>query len=225
MTIQEMLFDLQDKDYAKFQHKLAPTVSEDKFIGVRMPKLRSLCKKLIENNQVGDFLDQLPHLYHDENLLHSLLISEIKDFDVCIKEVNKFLPYIDNWAVCDSLSPKVFNKNKDKLIGYIKKRTESDQTYTIRFGVKILMEHFLDEDFKEEFLKIPEKIHSDEYYVQMGIAWFYSTALIKQWDATIPYIEKSRLDKPIHNMTIQKARDSRRIGNDRKEYLKTLKNR
>ena len=221
--IQQMLFDLQDKEYAEFQSKLAPTVSREKFIGVRMPKIRALVKKLKNDEKVEAFLRELPHEYHDENLLHALLISEFTDFDRCIDQVNRFLPYVDNWAVCDGIAPKGFKKDKEQLFKWIKVWVDSDHEFTCRFGMRILMEHYLEEDFRPEVLEIPAAVPSEAYYVQMMIAWFYSTALIKQWDATIPYLTEHRLDAKMHNKTIQKTRESRRITPEQKEYLKSLK--
>ena len=156
-------------------------------------------------------------------MLHGLLISEIKDYEKCVELIDKFLPFVDNWAVCDIMSPKVFKKNKDKLILKIKEWMKSDHTYTCRFGVEMIMTHYLDEEFKEEYIDMVSKIHSEEYYVQMVIAWLFATALAKQWDATITYIENQKLDKWIHNKTIQKARESYRITDEQKEYLKGLK--
>ncbi len=223
MEIVDELFKLQDKEYAEFQSKLTPTVDKNKFIGVRVPEVRKLAKVYIKEEKSKEFLKTLPHEYYDENMLHGLLISEIKDYEVCIKEVDKFLPYVDNWAVCDIMSPKVFKKNKDKIIEKIKIWSESKDIYTSRFGIEMLMRHFLDEDFKTEYLEIPAKVKSDEYYVQMMIAWCFATALAKQWYDTIKYIEKEKLTKWVHNKTIQKAIESYRITNEQKEYLKGLK--
>lgn len=223
MKAQELLFQLQDKGYGDFQSKLVPTIPKETIIGIRTPAMRKLAKEYGKDPESVEFLKQLPHTYYDENILHVLLVSEIKDYDTCVKEVEKFLPYVDNWAVCDIFSPKVFKKNKGKLIGKIKEWAASDHPYTCRFGVEMLMSHFLDEDFRPEYLEIPAAVHSEEYYVKMMIAWFYATALAKQWDATIGYIENQRLDTWTHNKTIQKARESYRITPEQKEYLKTLK--
>lgn len=226
MDILKELFKLQDKEYAKFQSKLTPGIPEEKFIGVRVPEVRKLAKKIIkelDETEYQNFLNSLPHNYYDENMLHGLVISEIKDFEKCIEEVNKFLPYVDNWAVCDIMSPKIFKKNKDKLIDKIKIWAKSTHVYTCRFGVEMLMSHYLDTDFKIEYLEIPANIHSEEYYIQMMNAWFFATALAKQWDFTISYVENKKLDKWVHNKTIQKARESYRITSEQKEYLKSLK--
>ena len=223
MKIQKELFSLQDKEYMKFLSKLTPNVSEDTIIGVRIPEIRKLAKKLVKNNEYEDFLKELPHKYYDENLLHGAIISESKDFEKCIKLLDNFLPFVDNWAVCDTISPKIFKKYKKELIEKIKVWSQSDKTYTCRFGVEMLMTHFLDEDFKKEYLEVVADIHSDEYYVKMVVAWFFATALAKQWDYAVIYLENNRLDVWAHNKTIQKARESLRISLEKKEYLKKLK--
>ena len=223
MKAQELLFQLQDKCYRDFQSKLIPTIPVETIIGVRIPTIRKLAKEYGKDPESVEFLKQLPHTYYDENILHALLVAEIKDYEVCVKEVEHFLPYVDNWAVCDIFSPKVFRKNKDKLIDKIREWTASGHPYTCRFGMEMLMTHFLDEDFRVEYLEIPAAVHSEEYYVNMMIAWFYATALAKQWDAAVGYIEKKCLDPWTHNKTIQKARESYRITREQKEYLKTLK--
>ena len=223
MEIQKELFLRQDKEYMKFLSKLTPNVSEDTIIGVRIPEIRKLAKKLVKNNEDEDFLKELPHKYYDENLLHGAIISENKDFENCIELLNSFLPFVDNWAVCDTISPKIFKKHKKELIEKIKEWSQSDKTYTCRFGVEMLMTHFLDEDFKKEYLEIVANIHSEEYYVKMVVAWFFATALAKQWDYAVIYLENNRLDVWVHNKTIQKARESLRISMEKKEYLKKLK--
>ena len=223
MEIQKELFSLQDKEYMKFLSKLTPNVSEDTIIGVRIPEIRKLAKKLVKNNEYEDFLKELPHKYYDENLLHGAIISENKDFENCIESLDSFLPFVDNWAVCDTISPKIFKKHKKELIEKIKEWSQSDKTYTCRFGVEMLMTHFLDEDFKKEYLEMVANIHSEEYYVKMIIAWFFATALAKQWDYAVIYLENNRLDVWVHNKTIQKARESLKILEDKKGYLKGLK--
>ena len=223
MEIQKELFSLQDKEYMKFLSKLTPNVSEDTIIGVRIPEIRKLAKKLVKNNEYEDFLKELPHKYYDENLLHGAIISENKDFENCIELLNSFLPFVDNWAVCDTISPKIFKKHKKELIEKIKEWSQSDKTYTCRFGVEMLMTHFLDEDFKKEYLEMVANIHSEEYYVKMVVAWFFATALTKQWDYAVIYLENNRLDVWVHNKTIQKARESLKILEDKKGYLKGLK--
>ena len=223
MEIQKELFSLQDKEYMKFLSKLTPNVSEDTIIGVRIPEIRKLAKKLVKNNEYEDFLKKLPHKYYDENLLHGAIISESKDFEKCIKLLDNFLPFVDNWAVCDTISPKIFKKHKRELIEKIKEWVKSDKTYICRFGIEMLMTHFLDEDFENEYLEMVANIHSEEYYVKMVIAWFFATALAKKWDCAVIYLENDRLDVWVHNKTIQKARESLRITNEKKEYLKGLR--
>lgn len=223
MNIQKRLLELSDEKNADFSAKLTPGIDREKFLGVRIPASRKLAKEIIKENEHKNFLNSLPHKYYDENILHSILISEIKDYDECIKYIDEFLPYVDNWAVCDTMSPKAFKNKHKRLMNNILRWVDSDQTYTIRFGLKILMAHFLDNDFKKEYLEIPAKIKSDEYYINMMIAWFYATALAKQWDSTIVYIENGVLDKWMHNKAIQKARESYRITTEQKEYLKSLK--
>lgn len=221
--IRDKLYEYKDDEYAGFQSKLTPGIPIEKFIGVRVPDVRKLAKQCIKEEDYNAFLDELPHEYYDENMLHGLIVSEIKDLDECLKRVDEFLPFVDNWAVCDIMSPKVFKKHKTVLIDKIRQWAASKDVYTCRFGVEMLMSHFLDDDFKEEYLEIPAKIQSEEYYVNMMLAWYFATALAKQWEATIPYIENDRLPKWVHNKTIQKARESLRITDEQKEYLKGMK--
>lgn len=223
MSFRDELFALQDTEYADFQAKLTPGIPRDLFIGVRVPLVRTLAKKLFKEQETREFLKELPHKYYDENMLHGLLLSEMKDYDACVEAVDEFLPYVDNWAVCDIMSPKIFKKNKFALLEKIREWSASEKTYTCRFGIEMLMTYFLDEDFKPKYLDIPAMVHSEEYYVQMMVAWFYATALAKQWDATVKYIEDNRLDTWTHNKTIQKARESYRITPEQKEYLLSLK--
>ena len=224
--MKEELFKLQDVEYGEFQKKLIPTVDSEKIIGIRTPELRKLAKRLkkeCDSETLERFLKDLPHEYFDENQLHAFIISEEKDFDKCIGQVEAFLPYIDNWATCDQLSPKVFKKNKDRLLLHVREWLKSDQTYTIRFAIGMLMEHFLDEDFRSEYPEMVATIRSDEYYVNMMIAWYFATALAKQYETVLPFIEEQKLDVWPHNKAIQKARESYRITPEQKEYLKTLK--
>ncbi len=223
LTILERMFELRDEKYAGFQAKLTPGIKPELFIGVRIPVLRSLAKEYYAEPEHEQFIKELPHKYYDENMLHGLLIEQIKDYGKCIDEIEKFLPYVDNWAVCDIMSPKVLKKNKDKLIVKIREWVKSDETYTCRFGMEMLMSHFLDDDFEAEYLEIPAAVRSEEYYVNMMTAWFFATALAKQWDDTIPYITGQRLDKWTHNKTIQKSIESRRVSKEKKDYLRTLK--
>ena len=223
MDILEKLYSMQDENYALFQAKLTPNIPPEKFIGVRVPECRRLAKTLSKESDISAFLDSLPHSYYDENILHALLISEIKDYDKCIYELERFLPYVDNWAVCDIISPKPFKKHKDTLIVKIKEWSASNHTYTCRFGLRMLMSHFLDEDFKPEYLDIPASINSDEYYINMMKAWFFATALAKQWETTLPYVQERKLDEWTHKKTIQKAIESYRITKEQKDLLKTLR--
>ena len=220
--LEKELFKLQDKKYKDFQSKLVPTIDPNTIIGIRTPKLRNLAKELVKGNY-NSFLDILPHKYYEENLIHFFIISIIKDFDECIRRTNEFLPYVDCWPVCDQSSPKCFKKNHEKLLPYINTWIESNHTYTIRFGIRILMNEYLGEDFKPEYLELVSNIKSDEYYVNMMIAWYFATALAKQYKYTIKYIEKKKLDKWTHNKAIQKAIESYRITPEQKEYLRKLK--
>ena len=222
-NIIDKLFTYKDEKYKEFTSKLIPNISINKIIGIRIPILRSLAKELYKNNEYQRFLSSLPNHYPEENLLHGSIISLFKDYDTCIEEIERFLPYIDNWSVSDTISPKIFNKNKDKLLNKIKEWCASSKTYTIRFGVLMLMQFYLDEDFKKEYLAIPLRIKSDEYYVNMMIAWFYATALAKQYDEAVKIIEKHELDPWVHNKTIQKAKESYRVSNEHKNYLDKLK--
>ena len=224
MNIKETLFKLQDKKYQEMQFKIIPNIEPNTIIGVRTPELRSLAKELIKEDY-SLFLNNLPHQYFDENQLHAFIISEIKDYNECITYINKFLPYVNNWATCDQLSPKVFKKNTDKLLDQIKIWLSSKETYTIRFGIGTLMQYYLDDKFNKEYLKWVSSIKSEEYYVNMMIAWYFATALAKQYKDTLPYIEKNKLDIWTHNKTIQKAIESYRITLEQKEYLKGLKRR
>ena len=223
MEIQKQLFELQDKAYADFQGKLIPGVDRERVIGVRVPQVRALAKKLAKAPEIQGFLGELPHGYYDENMLHGLLISEMKDFEACIRALDAFLPFVDNWAVCDIMSPKIFKKNRKALLGEIRRWTRSSHVYTCRFGMEMLMTHFLDEDYDPSYLEIPGSVQSEEYYVNTMIAWFFATALAKQWDTVIPYLQEERLSVWVHNKTIQKARESRRITPEQKAYLSTLK--
>ena len=221
--IENELFKLQDKKYQEFQAKLIPTRNPNTIIGVRTPELRKYSKVLLKNNEYKEFLKELPHKYFDENQLHAFIISGIKDYDECINYVNQFLPYIDNWATCDQMSPKIFKKNHDILLKEIMNWIKSKETYIIRFGIGMLMQHFLDEDFTPEYLEWVSNIESEEYYVNMMIAWYFATALAKKYEVTISYIENKRLDSWCHNKTIQKAIESYRITPEQKEYLRSLK--
>ena len=219
--IEKELFKLQDKKYQELQYKIIPNV--ENIIGVRTPELRKIAKKMVKEGSYKAFLEELPHNYFDENQLHAFIISEIKDYNECITYLNKFLPYVDNWATCDTLIPKVFKKNTNVLLKEIKVWIKSNKTYTIRYGIGTLMRYYLDTEFKEEYLELVSKIKSKEYYVNMMIAWYYATSLAKQYKDTIKYIENNKLDIWTHNKTIQKAIESYRITNEQKDYLKSLK--
>lgn len=221
--IEDRLFALQDKGYKEFHSRLMPTVNRDSIIGVRTPALRKLAKELAKQPEYMEYIHMLPHDYYDENNLHGFLIETIKDYDECVAAVNEFLPYVDNWATCDLMSPKVFKKHRMELLEQIKIWLASDETYTIRYGIEMLMTHYLDEDFKKEYLAWVAEIRSEEYYVNMMIAWYFATALAKQPADTLPYIEQVRLDTWTHNKAIQKAVESYRISPEQKAYLKTLK--
>ena len=219
----DLLFARQDIKYRDFQAPLFPNIAKEKMIGVRTPDLKKLAKELNGSDLAKEFIETLPHDYFDENQLHAFLVSLIKDYDKCLLEVNKFLPYIDNWGTCDQLSPKVFTKHKDELIKEIMHWLKSNHVYTKRFAIGMLLGLYLDTDFKEEYLEIVSDIRSEEYYINMMIAWYFATALAKQWNSAIEYIEEKRLTIWLHNKTIQKAVESYRINDEQKTYLKTLK--
>ncbi|MBR6836297.1 MAG: DNA alkylation repair protein [Oscillospiraceae bacterium] len=221
--ITETLFKMQDIKYRDFQSKLIPPKTADDMIGVRTPELRKYAKELLKREDVGEFLAGLPHRYFDENQLHAFIISGIRDYKCCMEEVCRFLPYVDNWATCDQMSPKVFKKHRPELFRQIKKWIKSKDTFTVRFAVGMMMEHFLDEDFDTGYPKMVSEIRSDEYYINMMIAWYFATALAKQYDVILPYIEEKKLDKWTHNKAIQKSVESLRITPEQKAYLKTLK--
>lgn len=223
--IRQELFSLQDSGYRSFQCGLMPTVDPDTVIGVRTPALRALAKGLKGEKGISVFLLDLPHRYYEENNLHAFLIEEIRDFDACIAALNAFLPFVDNWATCDMMRPKVLKREPAALLREIEGWTASEHTYTIRFGIGMLMAHFLDAAFDESYPKMVSQIQSKEYYVNMMIAWYFATALAKQWDNAIGYLEDNRLCPWIHNKTIQKAVESLRISKERKLYLRSLKRR
>ena len=219
--ILDMLFEKQDDKYKDFQGSLIP--GQEKIIGVRTPELRKLAKEISRMDICEEFLKEVPHEYFEENQLHFFIISEYRDFEACIKAVEEFLPYVDNWATCDQSSPKIFKKHKNEIIPYIEKWIDSGRTYHIRYGIRMYMIFFLDEDFKPEYLRRVCKIKSTEYYVNMMIAWYLATALAKQWEETIKVIEEQKLDKWVQNKAIQKACESFRVTKEHKQYLRTLK--
>lgn len=221
--VQQMLFELEDHGYKEFHSRLMPTVDPDTVIGVRTPELRRLAGKLAKDPEINLFLDTLPHTYYEENNLHGFILERIKDYEACVEAVDIFLPYIDNWATCDMFTPKVFKKHLPELLEKIREWMSSEKTYTVRFGIKMLMNYYLDEAFSPVYLEMVAGVKSDEYYINMMIAWFFATALAKQYEDTVPYLEEKRLERWIHNKTIQKAVESRRIEEQKKIFLKTLK--
>ncbi|MDD7232806.1 MAG: DNA alkylation repair protein [Bacteroidales bacterium] len=222
--LQQNLFGMRDAAYAAFIAKLTPGFPPSHFIGVRVPLLRTIARSFAKEEAASQsFLSHLPHSYYEEDMLHGMLISLVKDYDRCLDLTDRFLPYVDNWAVCDTLSPKVFAKHKAQLLENILRWSSSSHTYTCRFGLRMLMTHFLDDSFSADFLEIPAAIRSEEYYVKMMVAWFFATALAKQWEATLPYLENRQLDPWTHRKTIQKAIESYRIPPERKDYLRTLR--
>ena len=221
--IRTQLFSMQDLKYRDFQSKLIPTVEYDTVIGVRTPELRKYAKQLAKTEGITQFLRDLPHQYFDENQLHAFLISEIKDYETCVEEVERFLPYVDNWATCDQMVPKAFKNQEKELLKVIRKWIASDKTYTVRFAIEMLMKHFLDEHFNLEYPKMVAQVRSDEYYVNMMIAWYFATALAKQYDAVLPFMENHCLEVWTHNKAIQKSVESYRITKEQKEYLRSSK--
>ena len=218
------LYDLQDLKYRDMQIKIIPTINPESVIGVRTPELKRMAIDIVKDGNDNGFLEELPHQYFEENQLQAFIISGIKDLNGCMEELEKFLPYVDNWATCDQMSPKIFRKHKDVLLAHIKEWIDSGKTYTVRFGVKMLMEHFLDDDYDPLYPEMVAKLRSEEYYVNMMIAWYFATALAKQYESILPFIEEKRLDDWTHNKAIQKSVESRRITEEQKLYLKTLKN-
>ena len=218
------LLSLRDDKYGNFHASLIPNVLRERIIGIRMPVLRAFAKELSKDESaVAQFIATLPHHYLDEYTLHALLVAEIRDFPTAMAECERLMPYIDNWAVCDVFSPKAFSKDRNTLYGKCLEWLQSDHTYTVRFGIVTLMRHFLDKDFRHDVLDRVSAIRSDEYYINMMIAWFFATALAKQYDAAITVLLEKRLSPWTHNKTIQKAVESYRIPDETKAYLKTLK--
>ncbi len=220
MTIHKKLLEVKDEEYRVFQAKLVPDIPEKKIIGVRTPQLRSIAKELFESSERDKFLASLPHKYYEENLVHFFVIALIKDFDECVAAVEDFLPYVDCWPVSDQASPKSFKKNHEKLLPYIRKWIASDHVYTARFGIRMLMNEFLGEDFKDEYPALVAAKEGEEYYLKMMIAWYFATALAKRYDETVVYIEEHRLDEWTHKKAIQKALESYRVSEEHKEHLR-----
>ena len=222
--IRNCLFELKDEKYKEFTLKLIPGLETDNVIGVRNPQVAQLTKEIIKSGDYSSFLDDCPHKYYEEMGIHVAIINSMKDYDSVIKEIDRFIPYVDNWATCDGIKPKkAFSKNCDRLIIDAKRWIKSEHTYTKRFGIEMIMNFFLDDNFKREYNDLVASIRSDEYYINMMIAWYFATALAKQYNDTIPFIENRRLDEWTHKKTIQKARESYRITEEQKEYLKSLK--
>ncbi len=223
MDIQKKLLSMADEEYKKFNSKLIPTVPDELIIGIRTPILRQFAKDIAKTPEAEAFLDSLPHKYYEENNLHMFLIEQIKDFNKALYETEKFLPYIDNWASCDSRLNPVFKKNALKLLPKINEWLKSEHTYTVRYAIGLLMRLFLDEEYDMKYPGMVAQIRSDEYYINMMIAWYFATALAKQYESVIPYITEHRLDKWTHNKAIQKAIESYRIDDETKQYLRGLK--
>lgn len=217
------LFSLRDEKYQAFHSSLLPNVDSETIIGVRAPALRNIAKKYKTHPDVEDFLSDLPHKYYDENAVHSFIISDFKDLDKAIALVEAFLPFVDNWAICDSLTPKVFKKSAEALLPYIHKWILSEHEFTVRFAVKMLMDHFLDDLFDVKYMELVASVRSDKYYVNMMLAWYFATALAKQERYALKYLKGERLTVWVHNKAIQKAVESYRISVEKKEYLKTLR--
>ncbi|MBR6384996.1 MAG: DNA alkylation repair protein [Ruminococcus sp.] len=223
MDILKELYSLRDEKYKTFSKSLIPNVPNENIIGVRTPDLKALAKKITSQGMGENFCRSLPHRYFEENQLHSFIISQVKDYDKLIMLIDEFLPYVDNWAVCDQLRPVIFKKHRDRLIDSIKIWINSDRIYTVRFGTGMLMCHYLDESFKPEYLELVSDIKSDEYYINMMSAWYFATALAKQYESAVVYLEKNMLSDFVHNKTIQKAVESYRVSDGHKIYLKTLR--
>ncbi|MCI6258453.1 MAG: DNA alkylation repair protein [Spirochaetia bacterium] len=223
LYVQEQLFLLKDEKFKEFNSKLIPNVNSSAFIGVKTPAIRKFASAFSKQPECLSFLKILPHDYFEEYAVHSALIASMKDFSQALQALEEFLPFIDNWAICDMLKPKIFKKNLDKLLPSIKKWLLSSETYTVRFGIGMLMSFYLDEHFSEEYLELVACVNSEEYYVKMMQAWYFATALAKQWEKTVTYIEEKRLVPWTHNKTIQKAVESFRITDEQKKYLRTLK--
>lgn len=221
--IRAELFARQDIAYRAFQSKLLPTVAPERIIGVRTPAARELAKQYAAAPDISDFLEDLPHRYFDENNLHAFILAQIRDYDECIRRINAFLPYVDNWATCDQLRPKCFAKNSDKLLGEIEGWIASEKCYSVRFGVGMLMAHYLKDAYRPRLLEMVAEIQSDEYYVRMMIAWYFATALVYQYDDALEYLKTRKLDPWVHSKAIQKATESFRISDAQKALLKTLR--
>ena len=223
MTLYNRLMEVKDDSYREFQAKLVPSIPPETILGVRTPEMRRIAKEVFESPGREAFLSSLPHRYYEENLIHFFVISMIRDFDACVQAVEGFLPYVDCWPVSDQATPKAFTKNHQKLLPYIKKWIASEHVYTARFGIRMLMNEFLGEDFRDEYPQLVAAKKSGEYYLNMMSAWYFATALAKRYDDIIPYFEERRLDEWVHRKAIQKAIESYRVSEEHKEYLKSLR--
>ena len=221
--VQKRLFEMQDTGYRDFHARLIPTVKKEKIIGIRTPMLRKFAKEFGKTEESEMFLKALPHQYYEENNLHGLLIEQIRDYDKCLEELERFLPHIDNWATCDLLALHMMKKHRDIFIREIYRWMESDKPYIIRFGISMLMRHYLDEGFKPEYPDKVAAIRSEEYYVNMMRAWYFATALAKQYEKILPFLEEQRMDIWTHNKTIQKSIESYRITQEQKDHLRILR--
>ncbi len=221
-TIQHKLLEAKDDKYREFQSKLVPNIDPKTIIGVRTPKMREIAKEMFGTAEGNEFLKALPHEFYEENLIHFFMIAMIKDFDQCVKAVEEFLPYVDCWPVCDQSSPKVFKKHHRELLPYIKKWIDSEHVYTARFGLRMLMNEFLDADFKTDCLEWAAAKQGEDYYLKMMVAWYFATALAKQYDESVKFLEERKLEPWIHKKSIQKAVESFRVSDEHKAYLKKL---
>ena len=223
MTVYEKLLKAKDDNYRDFQIRLVPNISAETIIGVRTPEIRRIAKEIYESEYKAEFLNVLPHKYYEENLLHFIILSMIRDFEECVRAVDAFLPYVDCWPVSDQASPRSFKKNHSKLLPYIRKWIASEHVYTARFGIRMLMNEFLEEDFREEYLDLVASKKGDDYYLKMMGAWFFATALAKRYEESVRYFEDKKLDEWVHRKAIQKAVESYRVTDEHKEYLKSLR--
>lgn len=219
----EHLFSLRDEEYRDFTSRLLPDIDKKYIIGVRIPLIRKYAKELYKSGEYTRFINTLPHTYYEENQLHSCIVSLIRDFDEALRRTEEFLPYIDNWAVCDGFNPKCFKDNKDKLYEKIRDWIKSDGVYVKRFAIDMLMRYYLDDGFSAEHLSLVTSAQGEDYYLKMAVAWYFATALAKQYDESVVILENKVLDKWTHNMTIRKASESYRVSDERKSYLKSLR--
>ncbi|MBO7503110.1 MAG: DNA alkylation repair protein [Clostridia bacterium] len=223
MDLYDKLIEVRDPEYRDFQAKLVPNIPAETILGVRTPDMRRIAKEVFASGKAEEFLKDLPHRYYEENLIHFFVLAMIKDFDECVKGVEAFLPYVDCWPASDQATPKAFTKNHERLLPYIRKWVASDHVYTARFGIRMLMNEFLGEDFREEFPELVASKKGDDYYLKMMIAWYFATALAKRYDETVKYFEERRLEEWVHRKAIQKALESFRVTEEHKEYLKSLR--